>query len=61
MMKEQLPEEVKAAFDNWMRRNLWKATFTRQEIGKLGAAKRALNKALTKHSLGFDEVAQAMI
>ena len=59
--KEGLPEEVKTAFDNWMRCDLWRASLTRAESGRLGAAKRKLNRMLRKHSLTFDEVGQAMI
>lgn len=58
---EKLPADVKAAFGNWMKANHWKATLTRQEQGKLGAAKRALNAALRKHGLAFDEVAQTLV
>jgi hypothetical protein len=59
--KEQLPEEVKSAFDNWMRCNLWRSTLTREEAGRLGAARRKLNGTLRKHALTFDEAAQAMV
>jgi len=53
-----VPEEVKSAFDNWMKCNLWRSALTRSESVKLGAAKRKLNAALQKHALTFDVVAQ---
>ena len=33
---------------------------TREEAGRLGGAKRTLNRVLSKNSLTFDEVGQAM-
>jgi hypothetical protein len=61
MTKDNLPDEVKNAWNHWMSCNLWRSSLTRQEAGKLGAAKRDLNKVLKKHSLTFDEVGQALV
>ena len=56
-----LPEEVVQAFEHWEKCNLWRSTLSREEAGRLGAAKRVLNRVMEKHGLTFNDTALAMM
>jgi hypothetical protein len=53
----KIDDSVRLAFNQWMRANRWTSTLTASEKGKLGAARRELNRVLRRRGLTYNEVA----
>ena len=56
-MNAAIPDEVRAAFDKWTKADKWRSALTNEEKGRLGAARRDLNRVLRRHGLRYDDVA----
>jgi hypothetical protein len=58
---KEIDASVQIEFNRWMLANRWTSGLTRAEAGRLGAAKRELNRVLRRRGLTFEEVAQALV
>jgi len=52
-----VPAEVLAAFNAWTEAHPWSPGCSRAQAGRIGAARRKLNRVLAKHGLTFLECA----